>query len=95
MKYLLLSLLAAVALPIEVNAEDKNFERWKESYFENYPFECVEAGSTPEYTRCELERLLKSDWELKKELNNDQLWEEWRKARGRICYHYQNKFFGQ
>ncbi len=47
MKYLLLSLLAAFALPIEVNAEDKDFERWKESYFENYPFECVETGSTP------------------------------------------------
>ena len=95
MKGLLLSLLAAFALPNFVIAEDQTFESWKESYFENYPFECVEDGSTPEYTRWEMERLLKSDWELKKELNNDELWEQWRKARGQICYHYQNKFFGQ
>ena len=95
MKRLLIPLLAALALPTFVNAEDQTFESWKESHFENYPFECVEDGSTPEYTRCEVERLLKSDWELKKELNDDVLWEQWRKARGRICYHYQNKFFGQ
>ena len=55
----------------------------------------VEDGATPEYTRCEVERLLKSDWELRKELNDDKLWEEWRKARSGICYYYQNKFFGQ
>ena len=76
-------------------AEDKDFESWKESHFENYPFECVPTGSTPEYTRCASEDLLKGDWELKKELNNDELWKQWRKVRGRVCYHYQNKFFGQ
>ena len=95
MKRLLLPLLAALALPNGVNAGDHTFESWKESYFENYPFECVPTGSTPEYTRCASEDLLKSDWELKKELNNDELWDLWRKARGGVCYHYQNKFFGQ
>ena len=95
MKYLLLPLLATLALPNAVKAEDHTFESWKESHFENYPFECVPTGSTPEYTRCASEDLLKSDWELKKELNNDELWELWRKARGGVCYHYQNKFFGQ
>ena len=78
-----------------MNSEDQTFESWKESHFENYPFKCVPTGSTPEYTRCASEDLLKSDWELKKELNNDELWEQWRKARGGVCYHYQNKFFGQ
>ena len=95
MKRLLLPLLAALALPTAVIADDHSFESWKESHFKNYPFECVPTGSTPEYTRCASEDLLKSDWELKKELNNDKLWEQWRKARGGICYHYQNKFFGQ
>jgi len=33
--------------------------------------------------------------ELKKELNNDKLWKQWRKARVGVCYHYQNKSFGQ
>ena len=32
---------------------------------------------------------------LERELNDDKLWEEWRKARSGICYYYQNKFFGQ
>ena len=95
MKRLLLPLLATLAIPNIVNAEDHTFESWKESHFENYPFECVPTGSTPEYTICASEDLLKSDWELKKELNNDELWELWRKARGGVCYHYQNKFFGQ
>ena len=94
-KRFLLALLASLTFPNVVNAEDQTFEIWKESHFENYPFECVEDGVTPEYTRCAVEKLLKSDWELKKELNNDELWEQWRKARGGICYHYQNKFFGQ
>ena len=95
MKRLLLSVMVIFVLPTAVNPEDQTFESWIESHFENYPFKCVEDGTTPEYTRCEVERLLKSDWELKKELNNDELWEQWRKARGGICYHYQNKFFGQ
>ncbi len=95
MKRLLLPLLAAIALPASVNSESQDFERWKESHFENYPFECVEDGKTQEYTRCAMESLLKSDWKLKKELNNDKLWEQWRKARGGVCYHYQNKSFGQ
>ena len=95
MKRLLFALLAVIAFPNSVNAEYQTFESWKENHFENYPFECVENGVTPEFTRCEAERLLKSDWELKKELNNDELWEQWKKARRGICYHYQNKFFGQ
>ena len=78
-----------------VFAEEQDYKSWVNSHFTEYPFECVENGSTPEYTRCEVERLLKSDWELKKDLKNDELWEQWRKARGGICYHYQNKFFGQ
>mgnify|MGYP000194485196 CR=1 FL=1 len=40
--------------------------------FENYPFECVEDGATPEYTRCYAEKLNKYDWELRKELNDDE-----------------------
>ena len=87
--------LALLMISFPASADNHNFESWKESHFENYPFECVPKGSTPEYTRCASEDLLKSDWELKKELNNDELWEQWRKVRGRVCYHYQNKFFGQ
>ena len=32
---------------------------WKDSYFANYPFECIRDGATPEYTRCASEDLLK------------------------------------
>ena len=66
MKRLLLPLLAVIALPTPLIANDDSFENWKESYFENYPFECVEDGKTQEYTRCAMESLLKSDWELKR-----------------------------
>ena len=89
----LLFILLIISLPS--SADNHNFESWKDSHFKDYPFQCVESGATPEYTRCEVERLLKSDWELRKELNDDKLWEEWRKARSGICYYYQNKFFGQ
>ena len=47
LKRLLLPLLAVLALPTVVNAEDQTFESWKESYFANYPFECQEDGTTP------------------------------------------------
>ena len=58
-------------------------------------FECVEDGVTPEYIRCFAVGLNKMDWELRKELNNDQLWKNWMKARSKICYHFKTKRFGQ
>ena len=76
-------------------ANDHSFESWNKKQFENYPFECVEDGATPEYTRCYAEKLNKYDWELRKELNDDELWKEWRNVRGKVCYHYKNKHFGQ
>ena len=82
-------------LPLPILSDGHNFESWKESHFKDYPFECVPEGSTPEYTRCYAEKLLLEDWELKKELNNDELWNNWRKARGSVCYHFKNKQFGQ
>ena len=71
------------------------FESWNKKQFENYPFECVEDGATPEYTRCYAEKLNKYDWELRKEFNDDELRKEWRNVRGKVCYHYKNKHFGQ
>ena len=81
--------------PINLNADNHSFESWNKKQFENYPFECVEDGVTGEYTRCFAEKLNKYDWELRQELNDDKLWNEWRDARGKICYHYKNKHFGQ
>ena len=81
--------------PINLNADNHSFESWNNKQFENYPFECVEDGVTGEYTRCFAEKLNKYDWELRQELNDDKLWNEWRDARGKICYHYKNKHFGQ
>ncbi|MBO6972561.1 MAG: hypothetical protein JJ843_01900 [Prochlorococcus marinus CUG1434] len=78
-----------------LKADEHNFESWNNKQFENYPFECVEDGSTPEYTRCLAEGLNKMDWELRKELNNDQLWKDWMGARAKICYHFKTKHFGQ
>ena len=78
-----------------LRADDYSFESWNNKQSENYPFECVEDGATPEYTRCSAETLNKYDWELRKELNDDKLWNEWRNARDGICYHYQTKYFGQ
>ena len=45
-----ITLSTSIIVP-NVIAEDQDFERWKESHFENYPFECVPTGATPEYTR--------------------------------------------
>ena len=80
---------------IPIIAEEQNFESWKELHFKNHPFECVPDGVTQEYTRCYAEKLLKEDWELKKELNDDKLWDSWRKVRGQVCYHFKDKQFGQ
>tara|TARA_B100000401_G_C52631581_1_gene636287 strand:- start:79 stop:492 length:414 start_codon:yes stop_codon:yes gene_type:complete len=76
-------------------ADDHSFESWNDKQFENNPFDCVEDGATPEYTRCFAEKLNKYDWELRKELNDDKLWNEWRDVRGKVCYHYKTKHFGQ
>ena len=92
---LFITLLFLIPYQAKLKAHDHNFESWNNKQFENYPFECVEDGATPEYTRCSAEKLNKYDWELRKEINDDKLWNEWRKARNRICYHYQDKFFGQ
>ena len=51
MKCIIITFLLFVFTPF-VKARDHSFESWKESHFENYPFECVPTGSTPEYTRC-------------------------------------------
>tara|TARA_B100000212_G_scaffold323459_1_gene283562 strand:- start:178 stop:561 length:384 start_codon:yes stop_codon:yes gene_type:complete len=82
-------------LNIPLEADDHSFEDWNKKQFENYPFECVEDGATPEYTRCYAEKLNKYDWDLRKELNDDELWNNWRDVRGKVCYHYKNKHFGQ
>ena len=76
-------------------AHDHTFESWNENQFKNNPFECKETGATPEYTRCLAEKLNKMDWGLREELGDDELWEKWREARGKVCYHYKNKHFGQ
>ena len=68
MKRLLLPLIETLALPSSINAEKHTFESWGKSHFKNYPFECVPTGSTPEYTSCASEDLLKSDWKLKKRI---------------------------
>ena len=94
MKGSILLSLIFVLIP-SAKANDHSFESWNKKQFENYPFECVEDGATPEYTRCYAEKLNKYDWELRKELNNDELWNKWRDVRGKVCYHYKNKHFGQ
>ena len=80
---------------ISLKAHNHTFESWNSKQWEDYPFECVEDGVTPEYTRCLAEGLNKMDWELRKELNNDQLWKDWMGARAKICYHFKTKHFGQ
>ena len=84
-----------ISIQTSLSAHDHTFESWKNDQLRNYPFECVPTGATQEYTRCSAEDLLKQDWSLRKELNDDELWNDWRKARGKICYHFQDKRFGQ
>ena len=87
-------LILFIGLTNSTKADDHTFESWNDKQFENYPFECIEDGSTPEYTRCLAEKLNKNDWDLRKKLNDDKLWNEWRDARGKICYHFKNEHFG-
>ena len=87
-------LILFIGLTNSTKADDHTFESWNDKQFENYPFECIEDGSTPEYTRCLAEKLNKNDWDLRKKLNDDKLWNEWRDARGKICYHFKNQHFG-
>ena len=74
-------LLAVLALPTAVHAEDQRF------------IPCKEDGTTIEYTQCEFDRLSEEDWELKKEFNNDELWKKWKDARDGVCEHYSMKQF--
>ena len=74
---LFITLLFLIPYQAKLKAHDHNFESWNNKQFENYPFECVEDGATPEYTKCSAEKLNKYDWELRKELNDDKLWNEW------------------
>ena len=94
MKSFFLTSLFFVFIPF-IKADDHNFESWNKKQFENNPFECVQDGKTQEYTRCYAEKLNRYDWELRKEFNNDKLWNDWREVRGKVCYHYKNKHFGQ
>ena len=80
--------LLLVFSQIPLKAHDHNFESWNAKQWEDYPFECVETGTTPEYTRCYAEKANKRDWELRQELNDDKLWKDWISARRRIFYHY-------
>ena len=76
-------------------ADNHTFETWKNDQLKNYPFKCVPTGATQEYTRCTAEDLLRQDWDLRKEFKDDELWNDWRKARGQVCYYFQNKRYGQ
>ena len=87
--------LLLVFSQIPLKAHDHSFESWNAKYWEDYPFECVETGSTPEYTRCYMEKANKRDWDLRQELNNDRLWKDWMSARRGICSHFKSKHFGQ
>ncbi len=87
------TLLLIISFPVK--AEDHEFESWNKAQFQNYPFKCVKNGTTPEMARCVAEKLNRNDWELRKELNNDDLWNKWRDARANVCYHYKDKHFGQ
>jgi uncharacterized protein YecT (DUF1311 family) len=87
--------LLLVFSQIPLKAHDHTFESWNAKQWEDYPFECVETGATPEYTRCYAEKANKRDWDLRQELNDDKLWKDWMSARRRICHHYKSKHFGQ
>ncbi len=83
MKRLLLPLLAAVALPSAVNADDPNVITIK----------CNEYGSMHEMAQCLYDELNKEDEALRTEFNNDELWKSWMKARRGVCHHIKEKQF--
>tara|TARA_B100000700_G_scaffold307404_1_gene383800 strand:+ start:55 stop:408 length:354 start_codon:yes stop_codon:yes gene_type:complete len=83
MKRLLLPLLAAVALPSAVNADDPNVITIK----------CKEDGSMIEMAQCHYDQLFKEDHALRKEFNNDELWRKWIEAREGVCHHIKERQF--
>lgn len=64
-----------------------------EEAFENYPFKCNPEGSTPEIAACTWIELIKSDRALKKELENEELFNEWKHSRNKVCNHFQDKMY--
>ncbi len=42
--------LLLVFSQIPLKAHDHTFESWNAKQWEDYPFECVETGASPEYT---------------------------------------------
>ena len=83
MKRVLLPLLATLAFPVSVNADDPNVITIK----------CKEDGSMHEMAQCLYDKLNKEDEALRTEFNNDELWKKWIDAREGVCNHIKERQF--
>ena len=74
-------------------SNEMSLEEEIEEAFENYPFKCNPEGSTPEIAACTWIELIKSDRALKKELNNVELFNDWKHSRNKVCNYFQDKLY--
>ncbi len=72
----------------ELSLEDEIKEAFKD-----YPFKCNPEGTTPEIAACSWIELIKSDRDLRKELNDELLYKRWIESRNKVCNHFQDKLY--
>ena len=81
-------------------ADDHTWEDYKKERFrEGGPSTCRDRNRyyPPKWLpweECEFGELERQDWELKKKINNDELWEKWITGRNAMCAYSMNEIFG-
>tara|TARA_B100000886_G_scaffold199716_1_gene137722 strand:+ start:508 stop:894 length:387 start_codon:yes stop_codon:yes gene_type:complete len=90
---LLSSFFFIATTSLSLYADEDTLEEEITKAFENYPFKCNPEGSTPEIAACAWIDLIKSDRDLREELNDRHLYEKWITARNEICNFFQDKLY--
>ena len=76
-----------------IQSEELTLEETIKKSMKNYPFECNPAGNMPEIRACAAIQTIKSDYLLRKEINNDDLFGRWTSVRHEMCNHFMDKQF--
>ena len=78
---------------LQIHSNELSLEDEIKEAFKDYPFKCNPEGSTPEIAACAWIELIKSDRDLKKELNDESLYKQWVESRNKVCNHFQDKLY--
>ncbi len=78
---------------LKIHSNELSLEDEINEAFKDYPFKCNPEGSTPEIAACAWIELIKSDRDLKKELNDESLYKQWVESRNKVCNHFQDKLY--